>query len=176
MQLRIDVGKPFHLKPDSEIVDIVAAMFLMIFMLIFALACAMGMAGMYSLMRIFRRELNLLHVQSEAWARIHDQQGQLLQSVQEVRGEILQLRRRHQDSLDTLYHGLEIQLGTLANARAMIQELHARRADVAEVQHVSYLRHRLNEAMQQIQDLQAGSSTGVSDLPAIPDGTEMQLL
>ena len=56
----------------------------------------------------------------------------------------------------------------------MIQELHARRADVAEVQHVSYLRHRLNEAMQQIQDLQAsvdglhsGSSTGVSDLPVV---------
>ena len=83
MQLRTDVGKPICLKPDSEIVDTVAAMFLMIFMLIFALACAMGMAGMYSLMRIFRRELNLLHVQSEAWVRIHDQQGQLLQSVQE---------------------------------------------------------------------------------------------
>ena len=30
----------------------------MIFMLIFALACEMGMAGMYSLMRVFRRELN----------------------------------------------------------------------------------------------------------------------
>ena len=63
-------------------------------------------------------------------------------------GEILQLRRRHQDSLDTLYHGLEIrkQLGTLANAHAMIQELHARRAEVAEVQHVCYLRHRSHAA------------------------------
>ena len=90
-----------------------------------------------------------------------------------------------------MYHGLEIrkQLGTLANVHAMVQELHSRRPELAEVQHVSYLRHRLNEAMTLLQDLQAsvdglhsspGSSTGASNLPivrlAIPDGTEMQLL
>ena len=41
-------------------------MFFEIFVIVAAVTCALGMAGMYNLMRISRRELNLLHVQSEA--------------------------------------------------------------------------------------------------------------
>eukprot|EP00439_Symbiodinium_sp_Y106_P038451 s3538_g4.t1 len=135
-----------------------------------------------------KQELNSMQVQSRAWSQLLDNQNQLVLVVQETRGEVYQLRKRMLDGIDSLYHGLELrkQLGTLANTHSLVQELHARRSELAEIQHMNYLRAQLHDLRDQLREVRdrlddaerAGSST--DQLPivrlAVPTGAELQLL
>ena len=147
-----------------------------------------SLVAMYIFLRAIRQELNSMQVQSRAWSQLLDNQNQLVLVVQETRGEVYQLRKRMLDGIDSLYHGLELrkQLGTLANTHSLVQELHARRSELAEIQHMNYLRVQLHDLRDQLREVRdrlddaerAGSST--DQLPivrlAVPTGAELQLL
>ena len=149
---------------------------------------ALALAAMYIFPRDIRRELNSMQVQSRAWVQLLDNQTQLILLAQDTRGEVCQLKKRMLDALDSLYHGLEIrkQLGTVASTYALLQELHARRPDLAEVQHMNYLRSRINDVLDQLQAIRShleetnGAGSSTDQLPivrlAVPTGTELQLL
>ncbi|OLQ14689.1 hypothetical protein AK812_SmicGene1123 [Symbiodinium microadriaticum] len=121
----------------------------------------------------------------EAWIRIHNSQQQMIELMQELRSDMAVMRRRTNDTMDTLFHGLEARkhLGMVSNTHDMVMELHGRRANLAEVQHVSYLRARLEDLTQQVmqlRDQQGATSVQGGQLPivrlAVPDGSELQLL
>ena len=137
------------------------------------------------MLRSLRRELNTMQVQSEAWIRIHNNQQQLIEQMQEVRADMAVMRRRTNDTMDTLFHGLEARkhLGMVSNTHDMIMELRRRRSSIAEIQHMNFLRSRLEEVLQQVNQLRdqlEGGTQRAEQLPivrlSVPSGSELQLL
>ena len=149
-----------------------------------AIGLFLGFAAVLMLQSL-RRGMNAMQLQGEAWIRIHNSQQQMIELMQELRSDMAVMRRRTNDTMDTLFHGLEARkhLGMVSNTHDMVMELHGRRANLAEVQHVSYLRARLEDLTQQVmqlRDQQGATSVQGGQLPivrlAVPDGSELQLL
>ena len=66
------------------------------------------------------------------------------------------LKRRSADALDSLYHGLELRqrVGVIDNTYDIVRKLHSRRADVAEISHLSFLRAQLQAVLNQLQAME----------------------
>ena len=129
--------------------------------------------------------MNSMQLQCEAWIRIHNSQQQMIDQMQEVRADMAVMRRRVNDTMDTLFHGLEARkrLGMVSNTHDMIMELHRRRSNIAEIQHMNFLRARLEDLTQQViqlRDQLEGGTPRVEQLPivrlSVPSGSELQLL
>ena len=101
-------------------------------------------------------ELRAMRIQSEAWSRIHDNATRQSGLLDEVLAESVYIRKKMNDALGSLFGGLEIRrnLQSLQHMHDLLQTLHDRRRDVAEVHHVGFLRHRLGELSDKIEEIQ----------------------
>ena len=114
-------------------------------------------------------ELRAMRIQSEAWSRIHDNATRQSGLLDEVLAESVYIRKKMNDALGSLFGGLEIRrnLQSLQHMHDLLQTLHDRRRDVAEVHHVGFLRHRLGELSDKIEEIQHAVEVMQNSLDAL---------
>lgn len=119
------------------------------------------------LFREIHRELRAQRIQCEAWARmarIHNERAHMTTSLQEIHHEVVYIRKKMTDALGSLFGGMDLRqkLQSLEEMHDKVQVLYDRRRDVAEIQHVAFLRARLTVALERIDRLHDAVERGLT--------------
>ncbi|OLQ12610.1 hypothetical protein AK812_SmicGene3443 [Symbiodinium microadriaticum] len=146
-----------------------------------AVTCVLVVAATVVLTSTLRQllgELRAMRIQSEAWSRIHDNATRQSGLLDEVLAESVYIRKKMNDALGSLFGGLEIRrnLQALQHMHDLLQTLHDRRRDVAEVHHVGFLRHRLGEITDKIEEIQHAVEVMQNSLDALHESLPAPLV
>ena len=123
---------------------------------IFVFVLTVAAIAVAMLFREIHRELRAQRIQFEAWTRIHNERTYLANSLQEIHHEVVYVRKKITDALGSLFGGMDLRqrLQSLEEMHDKIQERRDRRRDVAEIQHMAFLRAGIAEVLERIDRLQ----------------------